>query len=105
MRPSRPHKLRPQQSSFCGPPVNVSMPTKELGKGKGLGLSMVHGLAAQSQGALCLASQLGVGTTAELYFPVGEPGAAEPQRPASLNIVPSRSCRVLLVEDDPMVAD
>src|SRR5580658_6791758 len=23
MRPSRPHKLRPQQSSFCGPPVNV----------------------------------------------------------------------------------
>src|ERR1700736_4428627 len=26
MRPSRPHKLRPQQSSFCGPPVNVSMP-------------------------------------------------------------------------------
>src|ERR1700732_942965 len=79
--------------------------TKELGKGKGLGLSMVHGLAAQSQGALCLASQVGVGTTAELYFPVGEPGAAEPQRPASLNItVPSRSCRVLLVEDDPMVA-
>src|ERR1700736_1330141 len=80
--------------------------TKELGKGKGLGLSVVHGLAAQSQGALCLASQVGVGTTAELYFPVGEPGAAEPPRPASLNItVPSRSCRVLLVEDDPMVAD
>ncbi len=26
MRPSRPHKVRPQQSSFCGPPVNVSMP-------------------------------------------------------------------------------
>jgi hypothetical protein len=23
MRPSRPHKVRPQQSSFCGPPVNV----------------------------------------------------------------------------------
>jgi CheY-like chemotaxis protein len=66
---------------------------------------MVHGLAAQSQGALCLASQVGVGTTAELYFPVGEPDAAEPQRPASLNItVPSRSCRVLLVEDDPLVA-
>jgi hypothetical protein len=26
MRRSRPHELRPQQSSFCGPPVNVSMP-------------------------------------------------------------------------------
>ena len=32
--------------------------TKELGKGTGLGLSMVYGLAAQSEGALCLASQV-----------------------------------------------
>jgi CheY-like chemotaxis protein len=89
-----------------GEPPNHFLPPKELGKGKGLGLSMVHGLAAQSQGALCLASQVGVGTTAELYFPVGEPGAAEPPPPASLNItVPSRSCNVLLVDDDPMVAD
>ena len=43
--------------------------TKELGKGTGLGLSMVYGLAAQSQGALCLASQVGVGTRVELYLP------------------------------------
>ena len=35
----------------------------------GLGLSMVYGLAAQSQGALCLESQVGVGTTVKLYFP------------------------------------
>ncbi len=80
--------------------------TKELGKGTGLGLSMVHGLAAQSQGALCLASQVGVGTTVELYFPVVEPGAAEPPPPASLDItVRCRSCNVLLVDDDPKVAD
>jgi CheY-like chemotaxis protein len=79
--------------------------TKELGKGTGLGLSMVHGLAAQSQGALCLASQPGAGTTAELYFPIAEPGAAEPPPPASLDItVASRSCNVLLVDDDPRVA-
>jgi CheY-like chemotaxis protein len=77
-----------------------------LGKGTGLGLSMVYGVAAQSQGALCLASQVGVGTTVELYFPVVEPGAAEPPRPASLDItVASRSCNVLLVDDDPMVTD
>jgi len=44
--------------------------TKELGMCAGLGLSMVYGLAAQSEGALCLASQVGVGTTVKLYFPV-----------------------------------
>ena len=33
---------------------------------------MVYGLAAQSQGALCLASQVGVGTTVELYFPIAD---------------------------------
>jgi signal transduction histidine kinase len=43
--------------------------TKEPGKGRGLGLALAHGLAAQSQGALCLASQVGAGTTVELYFP------------------------------------
>ena len=44
--------------------------TKEPGEGRGLGLSMVYGLAAQSQGAVRLASQVGVGTRVELYFPV-----------------------------------
>jgi signal transduction histidine kinase len=44
--------------------------TKEPGKGRGLGLSMVYGLAAQSQGALCLASRVGTGTTVDLYFPL-----------------------------------
>src|ERR1700736_977094 len=43
--------------------------TKELGMCAGLGLSMVYGLAEQSQGALCLASQVGIGTTVKLYFP------------------------------------
>jgi signal transduction histidine kinase len=43
--------------------------TKELGMCAGLGLSMVYDLAAQSQGAICLASQVGIGTTVKLYFP------------------------------------
>ena len=79
--------------------------TKELGKGTGLGLSMAYGVAAQSQGTLCLASRVGVGTKVELYFPIMESGA-EPQHPASWeNAAASRSCNVLLVDDDPMVAD
>jgi PAS domain S-box-containing protein len=44
--------------------------TKVAGKGTGLGLPMVHGLAAQSGGQFILRSVEGVGTTAELWLPM-----------------------------------
>jgi hypothetical protein len=44
--------------------------TKGLGKGTGLGLPMVHGMAEQSGGKLILKSKPGHGTTAELCLPV-----------------------------------
>ncbi len=43
--------------------------TKDVGKGSGLGLSMVYGFAKQSNGAFRLDSALGTGTTAELWLP------------------------------------
>jgi signal transduction histidine kinase len=43
--------------------------TKPVGKGTGLGLSIAHTLATQAGGALRLMSQLGRGTTVELWLP------------------------------------
>ena len=43
--------------------------TKDVGKGSGLGLSMVYGFAKQSNGAFRIESELGEGTTAELWLP------------------------------------
>ena len=43
--------------------------TKDVGKGSGLGLSMVYGFAKQSNGAFRIDSELGRGTTAELLIP------------------------------------
>lgn len=44
--------------------------TKGLGRGSGLGLSMVHGLASQLGGAFQLTSSPGAGTTAEMWLPI-----------------------------------
>jgi signal transduction histidine kinase len=78
--------------------------TKGTGKGTGLGLSMVNGLASQSGGVSRIRSQLGAGTSVELWLPIAEAG--DMQRPRSaptLTVVPTASVTVLLVDDDPMV--
>jgi hypothetical protein len=46
--------------------------TKEVGRGSGLGLSMVQGFAAQSEGTVRISSRLGEGTTVELWLPRAE---------------------------------
>ena len=79
--------------------------TKGVGRGSGLGLSMVQGLAQQSGGGLRLTSRTGAGTTAELWLPSAGHGVeARPAavlRPASPSVTPRR---VLVVDDDPLVA-
>jgi PAS domain S-box-containing protein len=77
---------------------------KEVGKGTGLGLPMVHGLAQESGGALVLKSRKGKGTTAELWFPVAEksPVAATVNQ-VFATATKSRKLTILVVDDDPLV--
>jgi PAS domain S-box-containing protein len=119
--PGNPHRLKP------GPYVCLSVAdtgegmdevtlaramepfftTKGVGKGTGLGLPMVQGLAQQSGGTLVLQSARGIGTTAELWLP-----AAKPRSDATASIVQApavepepaiRALCVLAVDDDPLV--
>ncbi len=79
--------------------------TKGVGKGSGLGLPMVLGLAEQSGGRLVLRSRKGEGTTAELWLPCAPPEAEAPPPPppAPPPEPPPRPLTVLLVDDDPLV--
>jgi PAS domain S-box-containing protein len=72
--------------------------TKGIGRGTGLGLSMVHGLAAQLGGALCISSEVACGTTIDLYLPVSEqaPGIAD----AATMTGPHRAHGTILLVDD-----
>ncbi|HYI68475.1 MAG TPA: response regulator, partial [Skermanella sp.] len=79
--------------------------TKQPGKGSGLGLSMVHGLAEQSGGWMRIETAPGQGTEISIALPVAEPGAAVKPATIRREILPaSRSYRILLAEDDVLVA-
>jgi CheY-like chemotaxis protein len=77
--------------------------TKRPGEGTGLGLSMVHGLAAQSGGTLRLTSNPGEGTSAEIWLPaVAE--AADPLSAPEIEVLAQpRTTVVLLVDDEELV--
>lgn len=78
--------------------------TKEVGKGSGLGLSMIYGFARQSKGHVKIYSEVGRGTTVRLYLPraVHEEDALPTGAGAE---AAGGSETVLVVEDDVQVRE
>jgi PAS domain S-box-containing protein len=75
--------------------------TKEAGKGTGLGLATVYGIVKQHQGWLEVDSQLGRGTTFNLFLPASAKKAAF-AAPSTLSTgAPGRGETILIAEDDP----
>ena len=78
--------------------------TKEFGQGTGLGLSMVHGLAAQLGGGFSLTSASGEGTRVDLYLPIATADVAERPRQSTEAAAPiGRRLSVLIVDDEELV--
>ncbi|WPB76564.1 PAS domain-containing protein [Archangium violaceum] len=94
----------------CGMPPEVLerafepfFTTKPEGRGTGLGLSMVYGFVKQSGGHIQISSQMGRGTTIELYLPRALRDEETAPAEASTGPIEGGSETILVVEDNPEV--
>src|SRR5262245_62703701 len=77
--------------------------TKPIGRGTGLGLSMIYGFVRQSGGQVRVYSELGKGTTMCLYFPRWMGDADSDAEAPSEPVESGFGETVLVVDDDATV--
>jgi two-component system, cell cycle sensor histidine kinase and response regulator CckA len=88
--------------------------TKPVGKGTGLGLTMVYAFVQQCGGGIEVASEVGKGTTFRLYFRRAEPARMERRAgalaqallaPAASPVADANRKQILVVDDDPSIRE
>ena len=77
--------------------------TKPIGEGTGLGLSTIHGIAKDHGGMVKVYSEVGIGSTFQVFLPVATSEAILPVEPATG--LPGGSECILLVDDEKALLD
>jgi PAS domain S-box-containing protein len=76
--------------------------TKEPGRGSGLGLAMVYGMASSAGGFVQVESEVGLGSAFSIHLPLKAP-PLERRRVVRSSVLEAGSGIVLVVDDEPMV--
>ena len=76
--------------------------TKEPGRGSGLGLSMVYGMASSAGGFVQVESEVGLGSAFSIHLPLKAP-PVERRVAVRSSVLETGSGTVLVVDDEPMV--
>ena len=78
--------------------------TKELGRGTGLGLSVIHGIIKSHKGAIVCTSMPHQGTKFDVFFPMIE-SAKTKETVTEEKPIPGGSERILFIDDEPVIAE
>jgi signal transduction histidine kinase len=79
--------------------------TKEVGKGTGLGLATVYGIIKQHQGWIEVKSQVGEGTTFQIFFPASTHSSPRPAESKSASSKRAGTETILIAEDEAPVRE
>jgi PAS domain S-box-containing protein len=74
--------------------------TKPVGKGTGMGLTLIHNIVRNYEGTIAVASELGRGSRFEVYLPLAEGEDRRPESAAAEAEIPGGDERILLVDDE-----
>ena len=77
--------------------------TKEVGKGTGMGLAIVHGIIKRYGGFITCESVLGKGTIFQVYFPAMDLAVTAPVK--TVENIPSGGEHILFIDDEEILVD